>query len=94
MKEILFKQLKDKIIPKEIVGNASVISKEGMANDTELIDNDKTVYVIDADSNAEDLNSVFKLAGRLHTSKVIVIGSQEMNYYFGGKRHFYKVKEI
>lgn len=94
MKELFFKHIKDKLDTSEFAVGAKFIKADDLDLSKELVDKANTYYVVDADMNADAMNSVFKLAGKLHASKVLVVGRENMDYYFGDKRHFYKIKEI
>lgn len=94
MKELLFKHIKDKPDTSEFAVGAKFKKADGLELSKELVDKANTYYVVDADMDTDAMNNIFKLAGKLHTSKVLVVGRENMDYYFGDKRHFYKIKEI
>lgn len=94
MKELLFKHIKDKIDTSEFANGAKFETVDGLDLTKELVDKANTFYVVDADMNRDAMNSVFRLAGKLHASKVLVVGRENMDYYFGDKRHFYEIREI
>ena len=65
-----------------------------LAHASKLVDNIDTDYIVEVDDNLELLNIVPRLSGRLHLSRVIVVGSMNKDYYFGDKHLVSPVEEI
>lgn len=65
-----------------------------LAHASKLIDKSDTDYIVEVDDNLELLNIVPRLSGRLHLSRVIVVGSMNKDYYFGDKHLVSPVEEI
>ena len=94
MKELLFKHIRDKLDTSEFANSAKFKTADDFDLNKKLVDRANTFYIVDADMDRDAMNNIFRLAGKLHASKVLVVGRENMDYYFGDKRHFYKIKEI
>ena len=92
MKEMLFKHIRDKLDTSEFANSAKFETVDDL--NKKLVDRANTFYIVDADMDRDAMNNIFRLAGKLHASKVLVVGRENMDYYFGDKRHLYKIKEI
>lgn len=58
-----------------------------------IVDADGCICLVDLDSSSETLKHIPRLVGKMNRTRVITVGTESKDWYFGNKRLYYPVVE-
>lgn len=84
----------DKVLCKHKTADKIVkLDELNLENIDSIVDVDGCICLVDLDSSSETLKHIPRLVGKMNRTKVITVGAEGKDWYFGNKRLYYPVVE-